>query len=97
MERTVIPLLDRRTILRVAVLGSTFAIASVRGLGSANAREPATQRYICVSSDCTPYIYDPVEGDPDSGVPPGTPFRDLPDGWYCPDCGAGKADFIPLG
>ena len=61
------------------------------------AHASAHQRYICVASDCTPYIYDPAVGDPDSGIPPGTPFADLPSDWYCPDCGAAKADFIPLG
>ncbi|MBN1163953.1 MAG: rubredoxin [Candidatus Krumholzibacteriota bacterium] len=39
------------------------------------------------------YIYDPVEGDPDGDVDPGTPFEDLPDDWVCPDCGAGKEEF----
>jgi rubredoxin len=39
------------------------------------------------------YVYDPAEGDPDSGVEPGTPFEALPDDWICPDCGAGKDMF----
>ena len=39
------------------------------------------------------YIYDPEEGDPDSGVAPGTAFADLPDDWVCPICGASKEDF----
>ncbi len=39
------------------------------------------------------YIYDPEEGDPDSGIKPGTPFEELPDDWVCPICGAGKEDF----
>lgn len=42
------------------------------------------------------YIYDPEKGDPDSDIPPGTPFEDLPDDWMCPDCGAGKEDFEPI-
>jgi flavin reductase (DIM6/NTAB) family NADH-FMN oxidoreductase RutF/rubredoxin len=40
------------------------------------------------------YEYDPAEGDPDNGIPPGTPFEDLPDDWECPICGAGKEDFL---
>ena len=36
------------------------------------------------------YIYDPEEGDPDGGIPPGTPFEQLPEGWVCPVCGATK-------
>lgn len=41
-------------------------------------------------------IYDPVEGDPDGGIAPGTPFEDIPDDWVCPTCGVSKEDFIPL-
>jgi len=36
------------------------------------------------------YIYDPEIGDPDSGVPPGTSFEELPEDWICPICGASK-------
>jgi len=50
----------------------------------------AGQRYICVSCG---FIYDPTEGDPDGGVPPGTEFADIPDDWFCPVCGARKRDF----
>ena len=42
------------------------------------------------------HVYDPVEGDPLAGVPPGTAFEDLPAGWVCPDCGALKSDFEPM-
>jgi rubredoxin len=36
------------------------------------------------------YIYVPERGDTDSGIPPGTPFEQLPDNWVCPICGAAK-------
>lgn len=39
------------------------------------------------------YVYDPEKGDPDSGVEPGTPFKELPDDWVCPVCGADKSMF----
>lgn len=39
------------------------------------------------------YVYDPAEGDPDSDIPPGTAFEDLPDDWVCPACGAAKDMF----
>jgi rubredoxin len=39
------------------------------------------------------YVYDPENGDPDSGVTAGTKFEDLPDSWVCPVCGAPKSDF----
>ncbi len=41
------------------------------------------------------YIYDPAEGDPDSGIIPGTSFEQIPDNWSCPVCGVAKADFVP--
>jgi rubredoxin len=41
------------------------------------------------------YVYDPAAGDPDSGIPAGTAFEDLPDSWVCPLCGAEKAKFEP--
>ena len=39
------------------------------------------------------YIYDPEEGDPKSGIKPGTAFEELPDDWVCPICGATKDQF----
>lgn len=54
---------------------------------------PETKRWIC--EPCG-FIYDPEEGDPDSGIEPGTPFEDIPDDWMCPICGADKASFREL-
>jgi rubredoxin len=42
------------------------------------------------------HVYDPAIGDPDSGIPAGTAFEDLPADWNCPECGASKADFEPM-
>ena len=39
------------------------------------------------------YIYDPEEGDPSSGIDPGVAFKDLPEDYICPVCGAEKEDF----
>jgi rubredoxin len=39
------------------------------------------------------YVYDPEEGDPDGGIPPGTSFDDVPEDWFCPVCGVYKEDF----
>jgi len=39
------------------------------------------------------YVYDPNEGDHEHGIDMGTSFRDLPDDWVCPQCGAGKEVF----
>ena len=55
--------------------------------------EAATQQlWICTSCG---FSYDPAEGDPDGGVPPGTSVDDIPSDWFCPVCGARKADFEP--
>jgi rubredoxin/uncharacterized membrane protein (DUF373 family) len=43
------------------------------------------------------YIYDPEKGDPINGVPPGTPFENLPHSWACPRCGALKPMFHSIG
>ena len=41
---------------------------------------------------------DPVaqHGDKKGKIPKGTQFKDLPDDWKCPCCGASKAQFKPL-
>ena len=39
------------------------------------------------------FVYDPEEGDPSIGIPPGTPFEELPDDYRCPICNAGKEYF----
>ncbi len=49
------------------------------------------QRWICESCG---FIYDPADGDPDGGIPPGTAWEDIPDSWFCPVCGARKQDFV---
>lgn len=51
-----------------------------------------SKKYRCTLCN---HVYDPAEGDPDTGIPPGTPFEELPEDWACPDCGAVKADFEP--
>lgn len=48
------------------------------------------EKYECVPCG---YIYDPVEGDPENGVEPGTAFEDVPDDWQCPICFADKDQF----
>jgi len=45
------------------------------------------------------YIYDPLKGDPKPGIPPGTPWDNIPDTWRCPECKiltAKKGVFKPL-
>jgi len=47
-------------------------------------------KYVCTLCG---YVYDPEEGDPDNSVAPGTQWKDVPDDWECPVCGASKDDF----
>jgi rubredoxin len=51
------------------------------------------QKWVCTVCK---YVYDPAVGDPDHGIPGGTPFEDLPEGWVCPVCLLGKEYFEPL-
>ncbi|NLJ89990.1 MAG: rubredoxin [Clostridiales bacterium] len=48
------------------------------------------KKYECISGA---YIYDPAEGDIDSGIEPNTPFEDVPEDWVCPVCGSSKDTF----
>ncbi|MDY6911395.1 MAG: rubredoxin [Chloroflexota bacterium] len=38
--------------------------------------------------DICGYKYDPCKGDPENGLPPGTPLNEVSAGWMCPRCGA---------
>ena len=51
------------------------------------------RKYVC---NVCGYIYNPEEGDTDSGIEPGTAFEDIPTDWVCPLCGVGKDDFEPV-
>ncbi len=47
-------------------------------------------KYICSCG----YVYDPVKGDPENGVAPGTAWEEVPEEWLCPVCGLGKDFFV---
>ena len=69
------------------------ALDALQGKGTAGeADQPTTGLWIC--KVCS-MIYDPTQGDPDSGLAAGTPFEAIPDDWQCPICGARKASFVP--
>lgn len=53
-------------------------------------KEDIMDKYKCTVCG---YIYDPEQGDPDNGVPRGTPFEKIPEDWVCPVCGADKSNF----
>jgi rubredoxin len=48
------------------------------------------KKYVCTACG---YIYDPAEGDVDSGVAAGTAWEDVPEDYVCPLCGVGKDQF----
>ena len=48
------------------------------------------KKYEC---DACGYVYDPVKGDPENGIEPGTAFEDIPEDWVCPVCGLDKDSF----
>ncbi|MGL4519970.1 MAG: rubredoxin [Phocaeicola sp.] len=47
--------------------------------------------YVCKKCG---WEYDPVAGDPEGGILPGTEFDELPEDWGCPTCGLDKRAFI---
>lgn len=50
------------------------------------------QSFIC--SNCT-FEYNPLEGDAENAIQPGTLFAQLPETWTCPVCSAAKTSFKP--
>ena len=52
--------------------------------------EVDSDSYICAICG---FQYNPEEGDPSMGIPPGTSFDDLPEDYKCPLCNAGKEYF----
>ena len=62
-------------------------------LQGTEAQESDDDQYQC---QLCSYIYDPKVGDPTADIPQDTPFRELPDDWVCPECGAAKDQFVRL-
>ena len=58
-------------------------------------KEPSISKSELSVHTCTicGFQYNPEEGDPALGIPPGTPFEDLPEDYKCPICNAGKDYF----
>lgn len=49
-----------------------------------------SEQWMCL--ECG-WIYDVAYGDPERGVPAGTPWDKVPPDWVCPECGAPKSEF----
>jgi flavin reductase (DIM6/NTAB) family NADH-FMN oxidoreductase RutF/rubredoxin len=70
----------------------TYAASRAATDAESAERSRKMKKYVC---QVCGYVYDPAAGDPDNGVPAGTPFEKLPADWVCPVCGAGKDQFEP--
>ena len=70
----------------------TYAASMAQGGREKIERNDKMKKYVC---QVCGYVYDPAAGDPDSGVPAGTPFEQIPEDWVCPVCGASKDQFEP--
>lgn len=56
------------------------------------AKEKKVEEYMYQCSNCQT-VYNAIAGDPDSGIPAGTAFENLPQDYSCSLCDAGKEDF----
>ena len=54
---------------------------------------PSYKMYVC--NGCG-YEYNPMFGDVDGEIDPGTEFKNIPDEWTCPECGEEKGGFIEV-
>ena len=48
------------------------------------------KKYVC---GVCGFVYDEAAGYPEGGIAPETKWKDIPDDWVCPLCGATKAEF----
>jgi len=93
-----------RDVLWAFAEGLGYAIERMQLLERLQAQGQEVRRLIAQTESvvaewlCEPCgeIYDPVGGDLEAGIPPGTAFEDMPDSWLCPVCGARKGDFVPM-
>ncbi len=53
------------------------------------------EMYQCQTVNCG-YVYNPDKGERKGKIAKGVQFKDLPDDWHCPVCGASKKAFRPL-
>ena len=77
--------------LDVLVLHFPRAIAQAAVTSKVAKSAPGTRVWQCTL--CA-FVYDEAKGMPHDGVAPGTTWEDVPETWFCPDCSAGKSDFV---
>ena len=55
------------------------------------AEQVGTRAWMCLICG---FMYYEALGLPEDGIPPGTPWEDIPDTWNCPECGVSKSEFV---
>lgn len=86
--------LMRRWMGRAATTARSAGPAQARHAAPATITPISATRFLC--PNCS-YVYDSRIGHPSEGLPAGTAWTRIPDGWSCPDCAVrDKADFRPL-
>ena len=51
------------------------------------------KKYVCRVCG---HIYDEAKGDVGANILPGTRWEDVPENWYCPECGAAKNEYTMI-
>lgn len=60
-------------------------------------RPPTPAEMDCYECRSCGYTYEPTKGDSRTKVPVGVQFKELPNDWRCPVCGASRSQFSNVG
>lgn len=77
----------------IEALAEAIRVRKMQSVQQSKTQGESSGKYICTV--CS-YLYDPAKGDPEGGIPPGTPFERIPDNWICPICRVPKNKFKPV-
>jgi len=81
----------RKTYKSTSPANAPTYIDKSRLSGKSEPGSTGGKKFLC--SICG-YVYDPDEGDEKTGIPAGTAFESIPEGWECPVCNAKKSSFV---
>ena len=70
--------------------GDAVCRYSINPTNRVDRRKVPFKKYVCLVCG---WIYDEERGSPQDGIAPGTRWKDVPEDWVCPECGAPKSDF----
>ena len=74
----------------ITLLAVSFLLAEILGILEEVIDQMEYKKWECIVCG---WIYDEEKGYPEDGIEPGTRWEDIPEDWYCPECGVGKDDF----